>query len=493
MIPRPIPRTLAIPITTALEEAGPAGASGVTLPTPRVHWRADTYTGTSPTMTLTDLSGNGHDCLQIAGTATPGTGGLNSTEKITMSSARFESSQTAYDARPATIFAVWTRTGSGATTGFYGAAGASSINSLWFGFESVNRLNTYSGDGGSQGTGALNTLADGFTNPSIFIGHVGYEGISHGFNGEFQGVVGNSKGQTPSIQAALGTDYRTANGDFYEIRVYDRRLTQDEEDAVLDELSTRYGMTVDKWSDLTAVPTLVQVGDSVSNGRALNTGLDAEYTGDITGCSVWNGTAFATLNASATNNNQLGESASAKHGPEVALCKEYLDTHGGSCYLLKWGTSSRTAADQNNSNTLYPDSQFVGATHALAELEFLQATAAAVAAGNRFDTKLILFCLGSNDAFLSEPAVDAFQANMDRIKAAWKGICMAHSTNYALLEMSDAATDTWDLQAEGVAWAAANSDVTLIEGDFGTDDSLHPNVAGNVTVGTTAAGIAGAP
>ena len=57
-------------------------------------WRADTYTGSSPNISLTDLSPNGRNMVQAAGTLTPGTAANGQARMVGNASARLTNAAT---------------------------------------------------------------------------------------------------------------------------------------------------------------------------------------------------------------------------------------------------------------------------------------------------------------------------------------------------------------------------------------------------------------
>ena len=113
-------------------------------------WRADTYTGTNPNITLTDLSPNGRNMVQAAGTLTPGTAANGQARIAGNATARLTNAST-LKRWPVTIITVGRRA-AGATCGFFGHQGASPFNSLWTGYESTNRHFIYNTNGTTNTT-----------------------------------------------------------------------------------------------------------------------------------------------------------------------------------------------------------------------------------------------------------------------------------------------------------------------------------------------------
>lgn len=306
-------------------------------------WRADTFTGSNPTITLTDLSGNGRNMTQVAGTLTPGTAANGQARMVGNATARLTNSAT-LNSWPCTIITIGRRT-AGATCGFFGHQGASPFNSLWAGYESLDRHFIYNGNATN------NTTTDGGQD-SCWVARIGWGSRVPFRNGLILAdqILANIV-RSSALAVSLGTEYRGLNFDFQETLVWNRELTIRELDEVHAYVNTRYGMSIPLWSSYTPVNSLVLRGQSNASGRgdrgASDVNIPAEYDTALTGVNVWHGTvtalignAFQTLNIN-DNNHMLGENGAALTaqtfvGMETALTKEYIDRVGGEVYLHKW-------------------------------------------------------------------------------------------------------------------------------------------------------------
>lgn len=310
-------------------------------------WRADDYSGSSPNIVLNDKSGNSRTMTQAAGTLTPGTAANGQARMAGNATARLNSSGT-LKRWPMTVFTVGRRA-AGATCGFFGHQGASPFNSSWYGYESTNRIFVY------HTNGTNNTTADGGAD-ACWVQRTGWGSRLSFVNGILQAdQILSSMTRGSAVAVSLGTEYRGLNLDWQETLVWDRTLTIEEIDEVHTYINERYGMSIPLWSSYTATPVIRLRGQSNASGRgdrgASDVNIPAEYDTAITGCSVWDGTvtsligdAFATLNIN-SDNHMLGENGTPSNaqnyiGPEVTLCKEYLDRVGGSVYLHKYAIGS---------------------------------------------------------------------------------------------------------------------------------------------------------
>lgn len=306
-------------------------------------WRADSYTSTNPTISLTDLSGNGRHMVQAAGTLTPGTAANGQARMVGNATARLTNAAT-LKRWPVTIITVGRRT-AGATAGFFGHQGASPFNSLWTGYESTNRHFIY------NTSGTNNTTTDAGAD-ACWVARIGWGSRVPIVNGIVQAdQILSSMVRGSATAVSLGTEYRGLNFDFYETLVWDRTLTIAELDEVHAYINARYSMSIPLWSSYTPVPVIRLRGQSNAAGRgdrgASDVNVPAEYDAALTGVNVWYGTPvsqigtqFDTLNIN-SNNHMLGDTqASLYFGPELTLTKEYIDRVGGSVYLHKWALGS---------------------------------------------------------------------------------------------------------------------------------------------------------
>lgn len=314
-------------------------------------WRADSYTGSNPTISLTDLSGNGRTMTQVAGTLTPGTAANGQARMTGNAMARLSCSAT-IKRWPITVITVGRRA-SGATCGFFGHTGASPFNSMWCGYESTNRFFLYNTNGSS------NTTTDAGAD-ACWIQRTGYGTRTAIVNGIIQAdMTQSSMVRGSAVAVDIGTQYRGLNLDWYECLVWDRVLSLSELDEVHTYINTRYSMSIPLWSSYTQCKVIRLRGQSNASGRgdrgALDINIPAEYDTALTGVNVWNGTvtglvgdAYATLNVN-SNNHMLGENntptqAATYFGPELTLTKEYIDRVGGVVYLNKWALGSTPLA-----------------------------------------------------------------------------------------------------------------------------------------------------
>jgi len=391
-------------------------------------WRADTYTGANPTIALTDLSGNSRTMTQQAGTLTPGTA-ANGQARMVGNAAAYLTSSATLNSWPVTIVSYGQRT-DGTSQGFFGHTGASGFNTLWTGYESLNRqfiLNT----NGAENT---NTATDG-----VWVARIGWGSRHAIINGISQS--GNTLAQiarSSAIATTLGTQYRGLNYAFQETMVWDRVLSLAELDEVYTYLNTRYGASIPLQSSYTPAPTIIIIGDSNAAGRgdrgASDVNIPAEYLGAISGANVWantggsnsTGNAFESLSNTVAKTGFVGNHMFSDNttrpsgyvGCESALCKEYLDSHGGDVWLNKHGVGG-SYLDYVAAQTFWHHSK-----GGLAQInglrgigivgnEWWRSVAIHNATGRRPDIKGIIVFLGGNDASdVSGVASAAFQDNL---------------------------------------------------------------------------------
>ena len=391
-------------------------------------WRADTYTSTSPTIALTDLSGNSRTMTQQAGTLTPGT--ANGQANLTGTSSTWLSSAATLQSWPITIVAFGSRT-SGTRQGQFGHIGATGFNTLWAGYDSASNdhyiLNT-------NATANNNTATNG-----VWVSRIGWGSRHAIINGVSQSSnTLASIAQSSAIATTLGTQYRGLNYGFQETMVWDRVLSLSELDEVYTYLNARYGTTIPLQSSYTPAPTIVIIGDSNAAGRgdrgASDVNIPAEYLGAISGANVWadtsggnlTGNAFETLSNTIAKTGFVGNHMLSDNitrpanyvGCESALCKEYLDSHGGVVWLNKHGVGG-SYLDYVAAQTFWHHSKG-GLTHSnglrgigIVGNNWWRSVAIHNAAGRRPDIKGIIVFVGGNDASdVSGVASAAFQDNL---------------------------------------------------------------------------------
>lgn len=466
-------------------------------------WRADTYTGSSPNITLTDKSGNGRDMVQQAGTLTPGTASGSGQAKMTGgATARLLSAGT-LKRWPLTVFTIGRRT-AGATCGFFGHTGASPFNSSWYGYESTNRLFVYN-------TNATNNTTAEAGADACYLQRTGWGSRLSFVNGVLQAdQILSSMVRGSSTQVELGTSYRGLNFDFYECLVWDRTLTISEIDEVHTYINTRYGMSIPLWSSYTSVPVIRLRGQSNASGRgdrgASDANIPAEYDAAITGCSVWHGTvssligdAFETLNIN-SNNHMLGENGSPTNaqnyiGPEITLCKEYLDRVGGSVYLHKyalgstmleysgvnahWDPTDETPV-HNNSNRCFGNDM----------RNWWKSMVVHQTNSRRPNIIGDIWFQGEQDATIQANA-DNYSANLQAffpISDAEQGVRTTSKKLICRIHINGTDTYKTTVRAQQALASAAISGATLIDTDsYGTrepGDGVHLSVSGQLDLGT---------
>lgn len=308
-------------------------------------WRADTYTGSNPNIVLTDKSGNGRDMTQQAGTLTPGTAGNGQAKMTGNSTARLTSGST-LKKWPLTMVVVGKRT-AGALCGFFGHQGATPYNTLWAGYESLNRFYVIN----SNGTN--NTTSEGGAD-ACYIARIGWGPRVSIVNGILQSdmILSNlTRGSAAAV--SLGTEYRGLNFDFYECLIWDRALTIAEIDEVHRYVNTRYSMSIPLWSSYSSVKAVCIHGDSNASGRAVSgtayANVPAEYTGAQSNVNIWYGSPSAGIGTdfqgfNLTNNaHQLGDQfqgLDTYFGINTSIGKEYVDLTSNPIYINQFATGS---------------------------------------------------------------------------------------------------------------------------------------------------------
>lgn len=313
-------------------------------------WRADTYTGSSGSYSLTDKSPNAHNMVQQAGTLTPGTG-VNSMAKFTGNASAYLNSTLSLRNWPVTVITVALRANN-ATCGFFGHTGATGFNTLWYGYDGSNANTIYNFNGSVNTTSEAGTIA-------CYTARLGYVSRVSMVNGLILSTMNAASiSQSAATATSIGTQYRGLNEDWYETLVWDRALTLADLDEVHAYINARYGMSIPLWSGYTPVKTIVQGGQSNAAGRALRGASDVNipspYNVALTGVNVWFGvpvssigTAFSTLDVTA-NNHMLGEEGGTNptnyFGFELSMTKDYITAHGGSVYLMKFAIGGSSLA-----------------------------------------------------------------------------------------------------------------------------------------------------
>lgn len=294
-------------------------------------WRADTYTGSSPNIVLTDKSANGRDMTQQAGTITPGTGANGQARMVGGSTAYLTSSAT-MESWPVTVFTVGKKT-NGSTCGFFGHIGGTGYNTLWNGFESSNNFYQYN-------TGA-NINADAlYGTDECWLSQVGYGSRVAIING----VIKANKGlasivRSAAIATTIGTQYRGLNFEWQECLVWNRVLTLDEIDEVHAYINTRYGMSIPLWSNYTATPVLWIGGQSNADGRGdrgvADVNMIAPYYGAQSNVNIWENTPTKVYTGHNTSRTTPAPYQSLYFGPEFTMGYDYQASKGGTIGIIK--------------------------------------------------------------------------------------------------------------------------------------------------------------
>ena len=323
-------------------------------------WRADSVGGSSPSMTFNDLSGNSRTMTQQAGTLTLGTA-ANGQAKVTGGATAYVTTSGALKNWPITVVTYGQRTAA-TTQGHFGHVGATGFDTLWTGYESSDRHMIYN----TNSTINVNAATDG-----CWVTRIGWGSRVAIINGLSQlDVTHANRAQSADVACSIGTQYRGLNFAWQETLVWDRLLSIAELDEVYSYLNTRYGASIPLSTARTPAKTITLCGESNPAGRGdrgvANANIPNEYLGPITNANVLHGltaninwgfanTQFEQLDNTAakngfTGNHMLGENpysnATSFIGCESALCKEYLDLHGGSVYLVKYAVGSSYLAQQ---------------------------------------------------------------------------------------------------------------------------------------------------
>lgn len=336
-------------------------------------WRADSYIGSSPSIVLTDLSGNSRNMTQQAGTITTGTA-ANGQARMTGISTTYLTTSSTLESWPVTIFTVGRRT-AGNLCGLFGHVGATGFNTLWYGHEASNSYRIYNANN------TLNTDSNGGSD-TCWMARIGYGSRVSAINNVIQANMPlASIARSSAVAASIGTQYRGLNFDWQECLVWNRLLSFAEIDEVNTYLNTRYGLTMPLWSSYTPSKTIWMGGQSNAAGRgdrgASNVNIPAEYLGPITNANIWHGsppnnqtlgTAWETLDNTIskpggtpyTGNHMLGDNAGQPTlyvGCESTLAKEYLDLKGGSIYLNKYAVGGTNLAYVNGTTQFWHPTQ----------------------------------------------------------------------------------------------------------------------------------------
>lgn len=301
-------------------------------------WRADTFTGSSGSYSLTDKSGNGNHMIQQAGTLTSGTG-VNSQAKFTGGSTAYLNSNLTIKSWPVTIITIAVRANN-VMCGFFGHQGATGFNTLWYGYESSNQNTIYNSSGTVNTTSEAGSIA-------CYEARIGWGSRVALVNGIIQSSLTGSPNivQSSLINTTIGTQYRGLNCDWYETLVWNRNLSLSDLDEVHAYINARYGMSIPLWSSYTSAPVIAIWGQSNASGRGTKSYLTSPYNTSQTNVYIWNdpvsyanniGTTWSNLDESAFNNDLGDGQGNIYFGYEASLGYNYINRVGGSVYLFKW-------------------------------------------------------------------------------------------------------------------------------------------------------------
>ena len=291
-------------------------------------WRADTFTGSSGSYSLTDKSSGANNMVQQAGTLTAGTG-VNSQAKFTGNSSAYFNSSYLVKSWPVTIITVALRANN-ALCGFYGHQGASGFNTLWTGYEASNANTVYNTSGSTNTTTEAGTIA-------VYTTKIGWGSRQTWVNGVLKSThTEPTITQSAATATTIGTQYRGLNCDWYETLVWNRTLSLSDLDEVYAYLNTRYAISLPLWSSYTAAPTILIWGQSNASGRGTpKSYLTSPYNTAQTNVFIWDGSTWPTLDESANNNDYYDGFGSTYFGYEASLGYNYINRVGGSVYLFK--------------------------------------------------------------------------------------------------------------------------------------------------------------
>lgn len=458
-------------------------------------WRADTYTGSSGSYSLTDLTGNGYTLTQSAGTVTPGTG-VNGAAKLACSvAANFQGSQTIPSRYNKTIITVFKRTGT-AQIGLFGAAGATPYNRVWQGFDGTNVRHFYVGNG--TGFTAIAQTADAadagqvraYCDLSMRHSLVSMRDNRLLPSMNSTSTDGGSVGT--SFAPALGTSYRGMVGDWYETRVYDGIMSPTQLDIVAAEINSRYALSLPLWSSLTQRDMILIAGQSNASGPVAMASLPSGYAGAQTGVDIWTGTAYGstieTLNSTSNNNQGAGASRQNTYGFEMSVGKDYIARVGGSVTLYKYAAGSTALSTLTASN-------WAPATLASLARGFMYqywlTRYAMQQLGQRPNPLAMCWFQGEQDA-TDLTSANAYEANLTEFIASLNGQLSGVIDWYICRLANEGTTGAYlaTVRTAQAAVATALNHVELVDTDsYQMADAVHLGATGQIDLGTHLAGL----
>lgn len=471
---------------------GSDGAGGASQVLPISQWRADTFSGSSGSYVLTDISGNGRHLTQSSGSVTPGTG-INSRAKMAcVTSANFQGSVPYSGRYNKTILTVFKRTDT-SRIGLFGAAGASPFVRFWQGFDGTNIRYQYAGNGTSETPSAQTADANDADSVRVYTDYSARSVLVSARDNRFLpaiAIVAND-GDGGSFSPALGTSYRGMIGDWYETRVYDSILTISELDSVSAELNTYYGLTQPLWSDLTSRDLILIAGQSNAWGPISMASLPVGYAGAQTGVNIWTGTAYGstieTLDSTTNNNQGAGGSRSNQFGFEMSVGKDYVTRVGGAVNLFKY------AAGATALSTLTATNWAPQTTNSLNRgflREYWLNFYAMQQLSLRPNPIAFAWFQGEQDA-TDEASANAYETNLTEFIGTMMPQ-LASLPEWLVMRIANEGDGTYlnTVRAAQAAVATALSNVTMIDTDgYAMADAVHLSAAGQIALGTHLAGL----
>lgn len=477
-------------------------------------WRADTFTSTSPTISLTDLSGNSRHMVQQAGTIATGTA-ANGQARMTGISTTYLTTSATLESWPVTVFTVGRRTAA-ATCGLFGHVGATGFNTLWYGHEASNSFRIYNANStnNTDSTGGADTC---------WMMRIGHGSRVSAINGVVQSDMNlASIARSSAIGASIGTQYRGLNLDWQECLVWNRLLSFSEIDEVTTYINNRYGLINPLWSSYTPAKTIWMGGQSNMAGRgdrgAADVNIAAEWRGPITNAIIWHGspvnngtlaTAWETLDNTIskpggtpyTGNHMLGDNPGQPTiyvGCESVLAKEYLDLKGGSIYLNKYAIGGTNLAFINASTNFWHPTQGTNTHNSTlrlfgqAMLNWWASIRAHQQAGRVPSGVESIWFQGENDATNSTYA-DAYQTNLGDLVSALRAELGFPSSKIYVCRMHNNAPEPFKntVRTAQANWVTSASNAQLVDTDSyetRSGDGVHLSINGQASLGQYLAG-----
>lgn len=228
-------------------------------------------------------------------------------------------------------------------------------------------------------------------------------------------------------------------------------------------------------------PVIILIGQSNAVGVGTISSAPTEYQGTITGAKIWNGSAFVNLVAGSTNQG----ADSLTFGPELSLCKKYLERSGNTeVYLIKHALSN---------TSLNVDWLPTSGAQYTAMVAKINAALSNLGTGN-YSIKGFVWVQGENDALSASatPSIN-YQTNLtsliSNLRTAYGAslpfvAAQLGYINRNLYYYQDNVRNAQNLvQAAGVSVYVAQTDDLSFNADV-----IHYNAASQITLGNRAAG-----